>query len=256
MNIIKDITNVNRTIHSDRKIEFLVIHYIGAFGTAEDNCKYFKNINRKASAHYFVDEKGVWQCVEDKDAAWHCGDLGQGEYKGVCRNANSLSIEMRPDKIDKTSTEAADKDWFFDSRTVNNTIKLAKYLMEKYNIPIERVIRHYDVTSKWCPRPYMGTDVNVCYHKTGNQLWVDFKSRLIEKEGECPQDIFNEKFNNYVKILRKESPSGWCLNERKWAEENGLIQGDNEGNMNYRMFPTREEVVVLLKRFYDIFIKE
>jgi len=48
------------------------IHYFGALGSAASTCAYFKSVNRSASAHYFVDSNGIWQCVEDKDAAWHC----------------------------------------------------------------------------------------------------------------------------------------------------------------------------------------
>ena len=32
-----------------------------------------------------------------------------------------------------------------------NAIKLAKIIMRKYNIPINNVIRHYDVSGKLCP---------------------------------------------------------------------------------------------------------
>ena len=36
-------------------------------------------------------------------------------------------------------------------KTIENAIELGKMLMKKYNIPIDRVIRHYDVNGKACP---------------------------------------------------------------------------------------------------------
>ena len=42
--------------------------------------------------------------------------------------------------------------------------------MKKYDIPIENVIRHYDVTGKICPKPFVNNE----------SLWLDFKRRLIE----------------------------------------------------------------------------
>ena len=41
--------------------------------------------------------------------------------------------------------------------------------MKKYNIPIKNVIRHYDVTHKRCPEPYV-RDV---------QSWNKFKNRIV-----------------------------------------------------------------------------
>ena len=42
------------------------------------------------------------------------------------------------------------KDWYFTTAALNNAIKLAQYLMEKYHIPANHLIRHYDVNQKLC----------------------------------------------------------------------------------------------------------
>jgi N-acetylmuramoyl-L-alanine amidase CwlA len=69
MKINKNITNTNRTVRNGRKIEYIVIHYVGAVSTAKNNTIYFKDAYRGASAHYFVDDSSIWQCVEEKDRA-------------------------------------------------------------------------------------------------------------------------------------------------------------------------------------------
>ena len=73
MEINQNITNRNYTKGNNRKIEYIVIHYVGAVSSAKNNTIYFKNEYRGASAHYFVDDNSIWQCVLDKDVAWHCG---------------------------------------------------------------------------------------------------------------------------------------------------------------------------------------
>lgn len=73
------------------RIKYIVIHYVGALGGAEANCKYYASKYLGASAHYFVGFNGeVWQSVEDEDIAWHCG---ASSYKHAeCRNSNSAVV--------------------------------------------------------------------------------------------------------------------------------------------------------------------
>ena len=42
-----------------------------------------------------------------------------------------------------------------NSKVEANTVQLIKELMDKYNIPIDNVLRHFDVTNKLCPKPYI-----------------------------------------------------------------------------------------------------
>lgn len=73
--INKLLTPYNYTPMSNKKNEWLIIHYVGQVSSAKANAKYFYNNklegNKKASAHYFVDENEIWQVVEDKNSAWH-----------------------------------------------------------------------------------------------------------------------------------------------------------------------------------------
>ena len=109
MNINRKISKYNFNKGSVSRIKYIVIHYVGALGGAEDNCRYYGGGNRNASAHYFVGFNGeVWQCVEDANIAWHCG---ASSYKHAeCRNANSIGIEMCVRKKNTKSMGATDKD--------------------------------------------------------------------------------------------------------------------------------------------------
>ena len=58
--------------------------------------------------------------------------------------------------------------YIITEETVARTVELTKYLMKLYSIPPENVLRHYDVTGKNCPAPWVKDE----------KLWIDFKSRI------------------------------------------------------------------------------
>lgn len=83
---------------------------------------------------------------------------------------------------------------------------------------------------------------------------IDDKGRMIEKpieeENEMTQETFNKMMDNYLADLATKSADNWSKDAREWAESTGLIKGDGNGNMMYKKFLTREEMVVLLKRLH------
>jgi len=187
MEIKQNLTTVNYTVSAGREIKYIVIHYTGNKNdTAYNNTKYFKNQNRNASAHYFVDSDSIWQSVQDKHIAWHCG--AQSYRHSKCRNSNSIGIELC-DGVPK-----------FDEATIRNGVRLVKMLMEKYNIPKENVIRHYDVTGKICPAPFID-----------ESEWKRFKDLLKEdvdmeelKKVKVEFDAYVEHTNDIINTMGRE----------------------------------------------------
>lgn len=159
--LYKKLTKVNYTHMSNKKNEYIVIHYTGnATDTALANARYFETVNRGASANYFVDQTSVYQCVLDSDKAWHVGvNYGNHTLFGKCTNSNSIGIEMCSNK----KKIAQD--------TYKNTVTLTKKLMKKYNIPASRVVRHYDVCNKICPGWSGWTSKN-------DKIWKKFKKDI------------------------------------------------------------------------------
>lgn len=149
-------------------IKYIVLHYTGnRTDTAYANANYFHSNVVKASAHYFVDDKDVYQSVPDTVIAWSVGGkkyanasrTGGGTMHGIITNANSISIEM------------CSKNGVIASDTQANAVKLALSLMDKYNIPFANLYRHFDVTGKACPgwSGWIGSDTS---------KWVAFKKRF------------------------------------------------------------------------------
>ncbi|MGL5354058.1 MAG: SH3 domain-containing protein, partial [Clostridium sp.] len=111
------------------------------------------NSRVKASAHYIIDDKNVIQLLEDNFRGWHVGD----NPNKFITNSNSLAIEL-----------CVNRDNSFE-KTLNNALILVGKLMAKYNINIEDVKRHYDVTGKNCPRIMM---------EDNPAIWPCFKEAL------------------------------------------------------------------------------
>ena len=165
-------------------IKYIVMHYTANDGdTDEGNAHYFQGAGRRASAHYFVDKDSVTQSVRDNDAAWHCGgDLESSHHplRGICMNRNSLGVEMCSDIVGGK--------YVITAQTVDRTVELVRWLMDKYGIDVDHVVRHYDVTGKDCPEPWVRDE----------SLWRKFKARLtapVEPEPKKEVDEVVEKKN-------------------------------------------------------------
>lgn len=154
---------------STSNIKYIVFHYTGNKGdTAENNGNYFKNNVVKASANFFVDSITVVESVPVDYVPYsvggsrysNCSSTGGGKYYGKATNTNTINIEM-----------CGDKNGVASAKTQENAIDLGKKLMKQYNVPIENVIRHFDVTGKICPAYFCGSDKN-------DKAWEEFKTKL------------------------------------------------------------------------------
>lgn len=127
------------------QIKFIVIHYTANDGDHdESNGNYFCNNTTGTSAHYFVDSDSVTQSVPDNYVAYSVGgNYGGGRLYNICTNNNSISIELCDDIKNGVI--------YPSQATINNALELTRTLMNKYNIPLSNVIRHYDVNGKKCP---------------------------------------------------------------------------------------------------------
>ncbi len=179
LKINKLLTPYNYTAGNSDRIKYIVIHYVGATGGAKANCSYYAGQYVGASAHYYVDFDGsIWQSVEDRNIAWHCGTKGS-YYHPECRNSNSIGIELcvrnRGNKADTS------RDWYFEDATVSAAVSLTRELMKKYRIDAEHVLRHYDVTHKLCPNPFV-------FNHT-KHTWDMFKSALEEPLNQVDREM-------------------------------------------------------------------
>lgn len=217
-------------------IKYIVIHYTANDGDSDEgNGNYFANNIVQASAHYFVDGDSVTQSVPDDYVAWSvggkkysdCNKTGGGKLYGQCNNTNSISIEM----CDEAKNGISD----FTVATIENTVELTKILMKKYNVDISRVIRHFDVVGKPCPKPYVD-----------NAKWKEFKNKITES-GELTMSQY-EELKKEIAALKEENASlkavvgavyqkesdipEYYMSTVKPLIDKGAIKGTGDGNLN------------------------
>lgn len=225
--VIKDdyiVNNFNSKVSRD--IKYIVIHYTAGVsskpGRAKSTRDYFNRAGVQSSAHYIVDDATVIQAVRDKDVAWHCGTKGTYKHKD-CRNSNSIGIEVCSNHNTFKSYEAnpaTDKGWYFTKESLENTAELVRYLMDKYNIGIDYVLMHYDVTGKWCPAPLL--------NKVGF-TWGEFLD-MVENVGE-----------------KESSIPAYAKEAIEWYINSGYLKGKENG------LELSEDMVRMLVIFYRIF---
>lgn len=249
LNIVQNLTKYNYSDGSRGKgdIKYIVIHYFGSLGTAKSVANYFASAYRGASAHYSIDEgENIYQSVLEEDIAWHCG--ANSYIHANCRNRNSIGIEVRPYKLDpSTASSASVRDWYFTPEIVDNLVAFTKSLMKKCDIPPENVVRHYDVTGKWCPRPYMGDDTNEYYGTSGNNQWAIFKARISQNE----EDLDMTKDELISCAGTGDAPSNWAIEATDYCKKKGIFNGDGAGNFGWQQPITREAVAQIIYNAFE-----
>lgn len=206
--IRKHLTTINRTVGRSQPIKYIVVHYtygsVTKAGAALANCKYFASAYRGASAHYFIDDGPViWQSVEDKDTAW---SVGAKTYRHrTARNSNTLNIEVCTKSV-------------FTEAEISNLTWLVKKKMAQYKIPPTNVIRHYDVTGKFCPAYYIDASrwSQLRGRITGGDKQVPAETNPTVIEVTPPKPVYH-----WIVISLFDTPDeAWSFSQ--WCKANGI----------------------------------
>ena len=187
INIIKMPLGVHISKAPNREIKYLAIHFTAGSSSKAGSAKSVKHVfeQRKASADFCVDDRDMVQFNPDLHN-YYCWAVGDGNGKYGVTNKNSISIEICSSLKKGTSAAVPNHSgWYFTDAALENAVKLSKYLMKKYNIPIDRVIRHYDASRKSCPG-LVGWNDGTLYKEDGSKTkeknnsneWIKFKKRL------------------------------------------------------------------------------
>jgi N-acetylmuramoyl-L-alanine amidase CwlA len=156
----------------------------------------------------FVDEHQIVRSVPEDRVAYHCG--GAYYYHPECRNGNSIGVEICTKYVGGT--------YAFAPEALDRAKTLIRDLMKRYEIPAERVIRHFDVTHKVCPAPFCGT---------GEPAWREFKGGLTVYQNAENVPVWAKP--TVEKLMTKD-----------------LLLGDEKGNLNLSQDMTR--LLVILDR--------
>jgi N-acetylmuramoyl-L-alanine amidase len=223
----------NITRLAKRDIKYIVIHYTAgtssAKGKALSTAKYFNKTETKASADFIVDDETIVQYNQDliNQYTWHCGGSKYktkgGSFYKKCTNANSIGIELCSTNKKKKVEDANSESWYFTMGVFNNAVLLVCKLIEDLKvqgieIPLENVIRHYEVNGKLCPG-IIGWNAD-----SGNENeWISFKkelNNLINNNHSDSKDLKDE-----VEKCKKEIEKWKKMYEEK-EEENKQLKSD------------------------------
>ena len=161
------INSYSRSGEKQNKIENIVVHWVGnANSSAVANRNYFENLKDShkayASSHYIVGLNGeIIRCIPEDEVAFHSGSYSM--------NRKSIGIEdCHPDWEGK-----------FNENTYNSLVELCADICKRYNLGIDAIIRHYDVTGKECPR----------YYVRNESEWIKFKNDVANKIGQATTNV-------------------------------------------------------------------
>ena len=209
-------------------VRYIVMHYTANNGdTAKNNCDYYHRVGGlQASAHYFCDEHGAMQSVRECDTAWHCG--ARAYWHPECRNANSIGIEM-------CSRKRADGSYYIKPETVANAAALAREIMQRYGIDTDHVLRHYDVTGKRCPMPWVDDPAQ----------WTAFLAMLTPENTTTDE----EDEDDMVRYNTIDDVPDWAQDTVRMLMDAGALQGDEHGCIDLSRDMIRG--MVIGKRYAD-----
>jgi N-acetylmuramoyl-L-alanine amidase CwlA len=126
----------------------IILHYTANPGaSASNHQRYFNNLtDRYASAHLFVDKIEAICIIPLNEVSYQAND---GSYRGVEAlkpNANFLSVGVEM---------CQEPDGSFHPDTVTRAVQVCADLCRKFGLSASDIVRHYDVTHKYCPGPYV-----------------------------------------------------------------------------------------------------
>lgn len=133
----------NKNSYENNDPHYIVIHNTDNFNQSADAKAHARAQNdgnlSGMSAHYYVDDSGVYQALPHSRGAWHVGVNYGGELFGTVNNRNSIGIEM-----------CVNAGYNYE-KALQNTATLTKQIMQELGIDTDHVVSHYDVCAKNCP---------------------------------------------------------------------------------------------------------
>ena len=149
--------------HNANSHEYVAIHYLGVDGENPDL------YGGGYGGHFFVYLDGrCSQAAKVTDKLWHVGASSGFRYiHPYARNSNTIGIEC--------ATYSIGDRWFFTEKTQEACARLTAWIMSEYDIPMNHLLRHGDITTKHCPSPYIDNPGD-----GPNWTWDKFKTRVAE----------------------------------------------------------------------------
>jgi N-acetylmuramoyl-L-alanine amidase len=148
------------------------MHWTATPGASDDNeVKFFDGSDggggRYASAHFFIDRDSATLDIPLNEVAYHANEkpckvsklaATASYYKGGGANLTTIGVEM-----------CVEKDGTIHADTIARTVDVVAELCRQFKLdPTKDIYRHYDITGKNCPAPWVADP----------KQFADFKKRV------------------------------------------------------------------------------
>lgn len=122
----------------DSRVQYIVVHY-----TSSNSARAFKTLTTgEVSSHYLIDvnPSTIYRLVDESRRAWH---VGESSWQGrTWLNASSIGIEIVHPGYRDT---AEGRLWYpWNEEQIQQLIVLLKDILQRHQLPPERVIGHSD----------------------------------------------------------------------------------------------------------------
>lgn len=140
-------------------VKGIIMHWTATPGASDENeKKFFDGADgggeRYASAHLFIDRDSATLIIPLNEVAYHANEKPSkvsslkataSYYTGGNANLNTIGIEM-----------CVEKDGTIHKDTIKRTAEVVAELCKKFNLdPLKDIYRHFDITGKNCPAPWV-----------------------------------------------------------------------------------------------------
>jgi N-acetylmuramoyl-L-alanine amidase CwlA len=251
------------------QVQAIVVHYTAnPYANAEDHQEYFDGADggnyRYAGAHIFVDRFEAVETIPLNEVGYQANERKAGPllsslrastsyYPGGNANLLTIGIEM-----------CIEEDGSFHPDTIERTRIVIKRLQGQFpqlSDTKNRVVRHYDITGKICPKPFVDsprawndfldsidkpvkTAAQIQDEKEAKRKAEAKKRRLEEIKRRKKQMAENKKATGFTDVDKDK----YYAEAVKYLREQGILNGYPDGSFGVGKALTREEFAVALYR--------
>lgn len=160
---------VNTLARSGKKlngVRAIIVHYPGWTGDKIQNMyEYFSNPSRYASAHDGIYGHVVANYIPRDEVTFNCGAWEKSDKKapenGPFYNEDIVELFKQnngycmPNNYTISVEACVEADGEYSKNTLNTLRKYIAQRLQENSLTIKDVYRHYDITGKACPKPFL-----------------------------------------------------------------------------------------------------
>ena len=238
----------------NHKIDRLTPHHTAGVLSVESALDWFAKTSTRASCNYIVGNDGrIGLCVDEANRAW-TSSSGANDNRAI-------TFEVCNSGWEKDG-------WPISDKSFEALIRLCTDICQRYGkkkllwIPDKDKALAYEPKSdemlltvhNWfantnCPGKYFQNK----FPELARRVTANLNNS--QEDDDMTQEQFNKMADAWIAGLASKDASNWAKANLEWGKANGLMTGDEKGNLMPKKFLTREEFIAVMNRFYDKYFK-